>query len=63
MEATALKKKLEREGLTIRRSYTGLLLKELGLNKILKRKFVVTADSNNAFPIAEKILNRNLSSL
>jgi putative transposase len=58
-----IQKKLEREGLTYCRSYIGLLMKEMGLKSVLKRKFVVTTDSNHAFPIAENVLNRDFSSL
>ena len=58
-----IQKKLEREGLKYCRSYIGLLMKELGLKSILKRKFVVTTDSNHAFPIAENVLNRDFTSL
>jgi putative transposase len=58
-----IQKKLEREGLKYCRSYIGLLMKEMGLKSILKRKFVVTTDSNHAFPIAENVLNRDFESL
>lgn len=58
-----IQKKLEREGLTYCRSYIGLLMKEMGLKSVLKRKFVVTTDSNHAFPIAENVLSRDFSSL
>jgi putative transposase len=58
-----IQKKLEREGLKYCRSYIGLLMKEMGLKSILKSKFVVTTDSNHAFPIAENVLNRDFESL
>lgn len=58
-----IQKKLEREGLTYCRSYIGLLMKEMGLKSVLKRKFIVTTDSNHAFPIAENVLNGDFSSL
>jgi transposase InsO family protein len=58
-----IQKKLEREGLSYCRSYIRLLIKELGLKSILKSKFVVTTDSNYAFPIAQNVLNRDFSSL
>jgi transposase InsO family protein len=58
-----IQKKLAREGLKYCRSYIGLLMKEMGLKSVLKRKFVVTTDSNHAFPIAENVLNRYFISL
>jgi transposase InsO family protein len=56
-------KKLEQEGLFYSSPYIGLLMKEMGLKSILKRKFVVTTDSNHAFPIAKNVLNRDFTSL
>jgi putative transposase len=58
-----IQKKLDREGLKYCRSYIGLLMKEMGLKSVLKRKFVVTTDSNHAFPITKNILNRDFESL
>jgi len=58
-----VQKKLEREGLIYSRSYIGLLMKEMGLRSVLKRKFVVTTDSNHQYLIAENTLNRAFSSL
>jgi putative transposase len=58
-----IQKKLEREGLKYCRSYIGLLMKEMGLKSVLKRKFVATTDSNHAFPITKNILNRDFESL
>jgi len=54
---------LEREGLLYSRSYVGLLMKEMELKSILKRKFVVTTDSKHAFPIANNILDRKFNSV
>ena len=58
-----IQKKLEREGLFYSRSYIGLLMKEMGLKSVLRRKFVVTTDSKHAFPIANNKLNRDFTSL
>ena len=38
-------------------------MKEMGLRSILKKKFVVTTNSNHSYPIAKNVLNRNFSSL
>ncbi len=54
---------LERENLIYSRSYIGLLMKEMGLISILKRKFVVTTDSKHSFPIAKNELDRDFTSL
>jgi len=58
-----IQKMLEREGLIYSRSYVGLLMKEMGLKSILKRKFVVTTNSKHAFKIASNELNRNFTSI
>lgn len=56
-------KKLEREGLFYSRSYIGLLMKEMGLRSVLKRKFVITTDSNHQYLIAKNELNRDFYTL
>ena len=58
-----IQKMLEREGLIYSRSYIGLLMKEMGLRSILKRKYVVTTDSKHSFPIANNELDRDFFSL
>lgn len=57
-----IQKILEREGLFYSRSYIALLMKELGLKSVLRKKYVITTDSNYSFPIAENELNREFSS-
>ena len=58
-----IQKKLEREGLIYSRSYVALLMRKMGIRSVLKRKFVVTTDSNHTFPIANNELNREFTSL
>jgi len=58
-----IQKMLEREGLIYSRSYVGLLMKEMGLKSILKRKFVITTNSKHSFPIANNELNRDFISI
>jgi len=58
-----IQKKLEREDLFYSRSYIGLLMKEMGLRSILKRKFVITTDSNHQYLIAKNELNRDFYTL
>jgi putative transposase len=53
---------LERENICFSRAYIGVLMLKMGLRSILKRNFVITTDSNHAFPIAENLFNRNFSS-
>ena len=55
--SSRIQKMLEREGLNYCRSYVGLLMKEMGLKSVLRRKYVVTAGSKNAFTIANNELN------
>jgi transposase InsO family protein len=58
-----IQKMLEREDLIYSRSYIGLLMKEIGIRSILKRKYVITTDSKHSFPIAKNELDRNFNSL
>jgi len=58
-----IQKVLEREGLVFSRSYIGFLMRRMGLRSILKRKYVVTTDSNHSFQTAGNILDRNFHSL
>jgi transposase InsO family protein len=53
---------LKREGLMYSRAYVAVLMRKMGLKSILRRKYVVTTDSNHPYPIAENILNRNFTS-
>lgn len=54
-----IQKMLERENLFYSRSYVAVIMKELGLKSVLRKKFVVTTDSNHTYPIAKNILARN----
>ena len=58
-----IQKMLEREGLTYSRSYIGLLMKEMGLRSVLRKKYVVTTDSKHSFPIVNNELDRGFTSL
>ena len=51
------------QGLIYSRSYIGLLMKEMGLKSVLRRKYVVTTDSKHSPPIANNELNRDFTSL
>jgi len=50
------------EDIFFSRAYIGVLMRKMGLRSVLKRKFVITTDSNHAFPIAENLLDRNFTS-
>jgi transposase InsO family protein len=58
-----IQKMLEREGLKYSRSYIGLLMKEMGLKSVLRKKYVVTTDSKHSLPIANNELNRCFTTL
>ncbi len=58
-----VQKMLERENLIYSRSYVGLLMREMSLRSVLKRKFAITTDSKHSFPIAMNELNRDFNSL
>ncbi|TXD47744.1 hypothetical protein ES045_10680 [Polaribacter sp. IC073] len=62
MVAVGIKKKLEREGLINSCSYIELSIKEMGLRSVLKRRIVVTTDSNHQYLIAENKFNRDFYS-
>jgi transposase InsO family protein len=53
---------LEREDLFYSRSYVAVLMKEMGLRSVLKRKFVITTKSDHSYPIAKNVLNREFDS-
>lgn len=57
-----IQKMLEREDLFYSRSYVAVLMKNMGLCSVLKRKFVITTRSDHPYPIAENILNRDFGS-
>ena len=57
-----IQKMLERENLNYCRSYIAILMKEMGLKSVLKRKFVSTTDSKHNFPLAKNELDREFSS-
>jgi len=57
-----IQKMLERESLVYSRSYIGVLMKEMGLKSVLRRKHVITTDSKHSFPIAQNELNREFIS-
>ena len=56
-----IQKILEQEGLNYSRSYIGLLMKEMGLKSILRKKYVVTTDSKHSFPLAKNELDRDFT--
>lgn len=57
-----IQQKLEREALFYSRSYIALLMMEMGLRSVLRRKFMATTDSGHKFPVADNELDRNFSS-
>lgn len=57
-----IQKSLGREGLVYSRSYVSVLMKQMGIRSILKRKFTITTDSNHSYPLAKNELNRDFSS-
>ena len=58
-----IQKMLERENVIYSRSYIALLMKEMGLRSVLKRKFVNTTDSKHSYPISKNELDRDFTSL
>ena len=54
-----IQKALEREGLCYCVSYIALLMKELGIKSVLKKRFVVTTDSNHSLGVADNLLARD----
>lgn len=58
-----IQKMLEREKLTYSRSYIAVLMKEMGIKSVLRKKYVLTTNSDHSFQLAENKLNRDFSSL
>jgi len=58
-----IQKMLEREKLFYSRSYIAVLMREMGLKSVLRRKYVVTTDSNHTYPVANNTLDRNFKSI
>ncbi len=56
-----IQKQLQREGSGYSRSYISVLMKQMGLRSVLKRKWVTTTDSDHGLPIAENVLDRDFS--
>lgn len=54
-----IQKSLERQGLYYSRSYISLLMKEMGLKSVLKRKFRAPSSPGHSFPVAPNELNRD----
>ena len=57
-----IQQSLQREGLLYSRAYVAILMQKMGLKSVLRRKYVVTTDSNHSYPIAENKLDRNFTS-
>lgn len=57
-----IQKMLEKEKLFYSRAYVAILMKEMGLKSVLRRKYVITTDSNHSFGISENKLNRAFDS-
>lgn len=57
-----IQKMLEREKLCYSRSYVAILMREMSLKSVLRRKYVITTDSNHSFRISENKLNREFDS-
>ncbi|MCK5788459.1 MAG: IS3 family transposase, partial [Chlamydiia bacterium] len=60
--SSRIQKMLERENLFYSRSYISILMKELGLRSILKKKFTITTDYKHEYPISDNDLNRDFES-
>ena len=61
--STRIQKILSKEGLKYSVSYIGKSMYAMGLKSVLKRKFVITTNSNHDNPIAKNVLNRKFDSL
>jgi transposase InsO family protein len=57
-----IQKDLEREGMLFSRSYIALVMREMGIKSVLRRKFVATTDSKHTLPIAANVLERDFNS-
>ncbi|OWP85501.1 transposase [Flavobacterium covae] len=57
-----IKKALERENIYYSRAYIAVWMQKMGLKSVLRRKYVITTNSNHSYPIAENKLNREFTS-
>lgn len=57
-----IQKSLEKEGFIYSRSYIAKLMRDNDLKSVLRKKYVITTNSNHSYPIAENKLNRNFTS-
>lgn len=57
-----IQKALERENINYSRSYISYLMKQIGIKSVLRKKYVITTNSNHDYPIAGNILNRAFTS-
>jgi len=53
-----IQQQLEKQGMKCSRSYVAVLMREMGLRSVCRRKFVITTRSDHQYPVAENILNR-----
>jgi len=51
-------KALEREGLSVSRAYVARLMKQMGLQSKIRKKWVVTTQRDETHPVAENLLDR-----
>lgn len=58
-----IQKALEKEGLYYSRSYIAVLMREMGLKSVLRRKYVITTNSNHSFALANNELDRDFKSI
>ena len=57
-----IQKALEREGLYYCVSYIALLMKELGLKSMLRKKYIITTDSKHDLKVYDNTLDRAFTS-
>mgnify|MGYP006433533281 CR=1 FL=1 len=56
-----IKEGLDRKGWNVSRAYVGRLMKEMGIKRILRKKFVATTDSKHNFTVAHNALEQNFA--
>ncbi|UOB18412.1 IS3 family transposase [Abyssalbus ytuae] len=57
-----IQKSLERENIYYSRSYISFLMKKLGLKSVLRKKYILTTDSDHSYEVPKNILNREFTS-
>ncbi len=61
-DSKRIQKSLERENINYSRSYISFLMNKMGIKSVLRKKYIVTTDSNHSYKTEDNILDRKFYS-